>query len=37
VDGRVVQRFNCFMGTSAEKKVSKQLFVHGINFYARKP
>jgi len=37
VGGRVVQRFNCFMGTTAEKKVSKQLFVHGINFYARKP
>lgn len=37
VDGRVVQRFNCFMGTSAEQHVSKDLFVHGINFYARKP
>ena len=37
VDGRVVQRFNCFMGTSAEQKVSKQLFIHGANFYARKP
>lgn len=36
-DARVVQRFNCFMGTTAEQKVSKQLFVHGINFYARKP
>jgi hypothetical protein len=36
VDGRVVQRFNCFMGTSAEKHVSKDLFVHGVNFYARK-
>jgi len=37
VDARVVQRFNCFMGTSAEQKVSKQLFIHGANFYARKP
>jgi len=36
VDGRVVQRFNCFMGTPAEQKVSKQLFIHGANFYARK-
>ena len=36
-DGRIVQRFNCFMGTSAEKHVSKDLFVHGANFYARKP
>jgi arsenite methyltransferase len=33
----VLQRFNCFMGTTAEQKISKQLFVHGINFYARKP
>jgi arsenite methyltransferase len=36
-DSRVVQRFNCFMGTTAEQKVSKQLFIHGANFYARKP
>jgi len=36
VDGRIVQRFNCFMGTSAEDKVAKDLFVHGINFFARK-
>jgi ubiquinone/menaquinone biosynthesis C-methylase UbiE len=34
--GRIVQRFNCFMGTSAEDKVSKDLFVHGVNFFARK-
>jgi ubiquinone/menaquinone biosynthesis C-methylase UbiE len=37
VDSRVVQRFNCFMGTTAEQKVAKDLFIHGINFYARKP
>ncbi|BAU49394.1 methyltransferase type 11 [Sulfurifustis variabilis] len=36
VDGRIVQRFNCFMGTSAEQHVSKDLFVHAVNFYARK-
>jgi len=36
-DSRIVQRFNCFMGTPAEQKVSKQLFIHGANFYARKP
>ena len=36
-DGRIVERFNCFMGTSAEHKVSKDLFVHGVNFFARKP
>lgn len=35
-DGRIVRRFNCFMGTSAEDKVSKDLFVHGVNFFARK-
>lgn len=34
--GRIVQRFNCFMGTSAEDKVAKDLFVHGVNFFARK-
>lgn len=37
VDARIVQRFNSFMGTSAEKKVAKDLFIHGANFYARKP
>jgi arsenite methyltransferase len=36
-DGRIVERFNCFMGTPAERKVSKDLFVHGVNFFARKP
>jgi arsenite methyltransferase len=35
-DGRVVKRFNCFQGTSAEIKVAKDLFVHGVNFHARK-
>lgn len=34
--GRVVRRFNCFYGTSAEAKVAKDLFVQGVNFYARK-
>lgn len=36
-DGHIVERFNCFMGTSAEQHVSRDLFVHGVNFYARKP
>ena len=36
-DGRIVERFNCFMGTSAEQHVSRDLFVHGVNFYAHKP
>jgi arsenite methyltransferase len=35
--GKIVQRFNCFMGTSGERHVSKDLFPHGVNFYARKP
>lgn len=35
-DGRIIERFNCFMGTSAEQHVSKDLFVHGVNFYASK-
>jgi len=36
VDGRVTHRFNCFYGTTAEAKVAKDLFVHSVNFYARK-
>jgi ubiquinone/menaquinone biosynthesis C-methylase UbiE len=35
--GRVVQRYNCFFKTSAEEKVAKDLFVHAVNFHARKP
>lgn len=35
--GHIVERFNCFMGTTAEHHVSKDLFVHGVNFHARKP
>jgi arsenite methyltransferase len=33
----VVQRYNCFFRTSAEAKVAKDLFVHAVNFHARKP
>jgi len=33
----VVQRYNCFFKTSAEEKVAKDLFVHAVNFHARKP
>jgi arsenite methyltransferase len=36
VDGRVVQRFDCFRDTSAEAKVAKDLFIQGVNFFARK-
>lgn len=34
--GRVVRRFNCFHGTSAEVKVAKDLFVQSVNFFAVK-
>jgi ubiquinone/menaquinone biosynthesis C-methylase UbiE len=33
---RVVERFDCFRGTSAEAKVARDLFVHGVSFYACK-
>lgn len=36
-NGRIARRFDCFKGTSAENHVSKDLFVHGLNFFARKP
>lgn len=34
---RVVERFDCFRDTSAEAKVARDLRVHSVNFYARKP
>ena len=37
VDGRTTARFDCFANTTAEVKVSSDLYVQGINFYARKP
>ena len=33
---RVVERFDCFRGTGAEAKVARDLFVHGVSFYACK-
>ena len=33
---RISHRFNCFRGTSAERKVSRDLFLHSLNFFARK-
>jgi SAM-dependent methyltransferase len=36
-DGRSVASFDCFAGTSAEDKVSQDLHVQSINFFARKP
>lgn len=35
-DMRVVERFDCFHGTSAEAKVSRDLQVHGANIIARR-
>lgn len=37
VGGRVSERFACFENTSADAKVSRDLKVQGVNFYARKP
>jgi hypothetical protein len=36
-DGEIVERFDCYEGTSAKAKLSKDLYVQGINFFARKP
>jgi ubiquinone/menaquinone biosynthesis C-methylase UbiE len=36
VEGRVVRRFNCFYGTTAEAKVAKDLFIQSVNFRAKK-
>lgn len=36
-DMRITRRFNCFHGTQAAEHVAKDLFVHAVNFYARKP
>jgi hypothetical protein len=35
-DGRIMERFDCYEGTSAKAKLSKDLFVQGVNFFARK-
>ncbi len=37
IDGAITERFECFRDTSAEAKVSKDLRVGAVNFYARKP
>ena len=37
VDGAIVERFDCYEETSAKVKLSKDLYVQGINFFARKP
>jgi len=35
-DCRITEHFDCFKNTSAEVKVSKDLYVKGVNFFARK-
>ncbi|HWP93179.1 MAG TPA: methyltransferase domain-containing protein [Thermodesulfobacteriota bacterium] len=35
-DGKILERFDCFKNTSAEVKVSKDLYVQAVNFFARK-
>jgi hypothetical protein len=37
VEGKIVERFDCYEGTSAKAKLSKDLYVQGVNFFARKP
>lgn len=36
-EGKIVERFDCYEGTSAKAKLSKDLYVQGVNFFARKP
>jgi hypothetical protein len=33
----IVERFDCYEGTSAKAKLAKDLYVGGVNFFARKP
>jgi arsenite methyltransferase len=37
MEGKIVERFDCYEGTSAKAKLSKDLFVQGVNFFACKP
>lgn len=37
IEPRPLQHFDCFAGTSAEDKVSRDLHVRSLNFFARKP
>ena len=37
VSGRITARFDCFRDTSAQTKVSRDLRVGAVNFYAEKP
>jgi hypothetical protein len=37
VNGAIVERFDCYDGTSAKAKLSRDVYVQGVNFFARKP
>jgi arsenite methyltransferase len=37
VEAEIREHFECFAGTDAEQKVSRDLHVRGANFFARKP
>jgi arsenite methyltransferase len=36
VDGAIVERFDCYAETTAKDNLSKDLYVMGVNFFARK-
>jgi ubiquinone/menaquinone biosynthesis C-methylase UbiE len=36
-EGAIVERFDCFRDTTAEAKLSHDLYVQAVNFFARKP
>ena len=37
VDGKILERFDCYEGIAAKAKLSKDLHVQGVNFFARRP
>lgn len=37
LEGHIVQRFDCFRGTSAQAKVARDLRIGAVTFFARKP
>lgn len=37
IGGKITERFDCYEGTSAKAKLSKDLYVQGVNFFAGKP
>ena len=37
VDGRLCERFESFAGTSSMNRLARDVDVHGVNLFARKP